>query len=239
MAQAKRKAKAPVQPAPQPQEQGLEEKAAQVLVHEVDEFLREERLESFWQTWKFYIIGGIAAIFFVAIGYESTQWFNQQQANTAATSWGEITSGTVEESNSALSNLVADAPDGYRLLAGLELAQRFANNADYTAAAQVYSNLISSGLDQIWANYVQFQRGVVLLNSDIPAAREDFTALTNTAMSPLAHEQLAWLAENESNFIAAVAHYEQILEDVNSPATLRERANARLTLLNNQAQALQ
>ncbi len=237
MAQAKRKTTPKQAPKPQPTEPSAEERAATVLVHEVDEFLREERLAEFWRNWRAAIIGGIAAIFAVAIGWEGYQAMQQGQRNQAAEAWGSITTGNVEDANSALSELVQTAPQGYQLLAGLELAQRFATNNDVASAIQVYTALLQQSLDQHWQDFVRLQRATLYLQTDVSAATQDLQILvdSNAAVAPLAQEQLAWLQETAGDIPAAIKLYESIVERLDVPATLRERARVRLQFLTNQA----
>jgi hypothetical protein len=208
------------------------------LFDEVDEEIRRDQLKKLWDKYSIFIIAGAILIVAAVAGWRGYQYLEAKKAAEAGAAY-EAASELADqnkhaEAEAAFGKLAATAPSGYRVLARLRAATELAVR-DPQAAAKQFDEIAAdrsvSAVDQDLAKIRA--AGLVLETApytDMIQRLEPATSPTSTYRHT-ARELLA-LSAWRSNDVAATRKWlDLITADVETPSSLRNRAELLQALL--------
>ena len=208
------------------------------LFDEVDEEVRREQLKKLWDKYSLYIIAVAILIVAAVGGWRGYQYLEAKKAAEAGDAFNKAVELSEQDKHgdaeAAFSNLVAKSPYGYRLLSRFRLAAEV-EKRDPKAAVQMFDDLAtdrSIGAEQ--QELARIRAGGILVDSagyaDMKQRLEADTA-PNATFRHVARELLALSAVRANDSTAARQWLDMISGDVETPPSVRSRAEALQALL--------
>jgi hypothetical protein len=208
------------------------------IFHEVDEEVRRDQLKKLWERYSIYLIA-LAVLIVAAIGawrgYE--YWVAKKAAAAGAAFESAVTlseQGKHSEAETAFTNVVAQAPDGYRVLARFRAAAELAN-VKPADAVKAYDELAAdSSLGATWQDLAGLRAGLLLVDS-APLAdmrrRLDPLAEPSRTFRHSARELLALSAWRNRDVTATRRYIDMIATDAETPPGTRARIDVLSALI--------
>jgi hypothetical protein len=208
------------------------------LFDEVDEEVRRDQLKKLWDKYSIVIIAGAILIIAGVGGWRGYQYFEAKKAAEVGAAYeaaSELADANKHaEAEAAFTKIAATAPSGYRVLARLRAATELAAR-DSQAAAKQFDEIAAdrsvSAADQDLAKIRA--AGLVLETTPYTNMTQRLEPATspNSTYRHTARELLA-LSAWRSNDVAATRKWlDLITTDVETPASLRNRAELLQALL--------
>ncbi|MCW2317189.1 hypothetical protein M2322_002743 [Rhodoblastus acidophilus] len=205
------------------------------IFREVDEDVRSDKLSRTWARYSIFVYGAAAAIVigtaaFAYLRHERTVAAEAAGARYAAAQ--ELAAaGKSAEAAAAFAALAKDAPEGVRALGQLRAAGE-QGLVDRDGAVKAFDALAAdSAVPGLLQEVARLRAG--LLRADVADKAElesRFGPLLNGAFRSSAREILALAALRRGDFEDAGRLLDQIIVDPNTPASLRQRADALASL---------
>jgi hypothetical protein len=208
------------------------------IFNEIDDELRREQLKKIWDKYSIFIIGAAILIVLGVGGWRGYEYLQAQKAMKASAAFDAAIvladQGKHDEAEAAFTRLAATAPWGYRTLARLRAAAE-AGTKDPKTGAKMYDDIASdSSVGQIERDLAQVRAAALLLDSasyDDMVKRLQPEAQAGKTYRHTARELLALSAWRANNVPETRKWLDQIAEDGETPASLRNRAEALQALL--------
>lgn len=213
-------------------EKQQQDAAADLLIREVDEDLRQEQLANLWKRHGIVVVGlGVAAVLAVA-GWQGWRAWDGQQRKESSQRFHEVATlieqGKRDQAADELGRLAVDGARGYRLLANLRLADLRQQQGDLVAAAAIYRAVAAdSSAEAVYRDMAAIRAGYLTLDSTDPAQLDKM-------MEPLAVESSSWRhSARELQALAALRRgdkaraaelFGRLSEDAAAPEGMRTRA---------------
>jgi len=208
------------------------------IFHEVDEEVRRERLTKLWERYGNYIL----ALAFVVIagigGWRGYEYWQDQQAAKAGAAFEDAVvlaeAGKHREALDAFARIANEAPGGYRLLARMrEAAETGAQDAKAGVAA--YDAIVAdTSVRAVWRDMAALRAAMLLVDtapySEIQARLES-RAAAGQAVRHSARELLALSAWRANDSGASRRWAEMVVNDGETPASIRARIEVLLAVL--------
>lgn len=208
------------------------------LFNEVDEELRREQLKKLWDRYSLLIIGAAILIIAGVAGWRGYQYYEAKHAAEAGAAF-EAAATLAEdnkhaEAEAAFTKLATEAPRGYRTLARLRAAAELATHDRDGAVKQFDAIGADSGVGQPEQDLAKVRAAGLLVDTapfdEIRQRLEPLTAAGRTFRHS-ARELLAQSAWKASDASAARQWVDLIMTDAETPASIRNRAEALQALL--------
>jgi hypothetical protein len=208
------------------------------LFDEVDEDVRRDQLKQLWDRYSIYIVAGALLIIAAVGGWRGYQYLEGKKATEAGAAFDKAVELSEQnkhpEAEAAFTNLAANAPSGYRVLARLRAAAEAANR-DPRAAAKLYDDISadrSVGAPERDLAKVR-AAGLLLETSSYPnmLQRLESATVPEATFRHTARELLALSAWRANDMAAARRWLDLIANDDETPPSLRSRAEALQALL--------
>ncbi|QQN66995.1 tetratricopeptide repeat protein [Bradyrhizobium diazoefficiens] len=208
------------------------------LFDEVDEEVRREQLKKLWDKYSLYFIALMVLIVAAVGGWRGYQYLEAKKAAEAGAVFEKAVElseqGKHAEAETALADLAAKAPYGYRTLARLRAAAE-ASARDPKAAAKMYDDIAAdSSVGSEWRDLAKIRAAGLLVDSASYAdiqQRLEASAEPKSTYRHSARELLALSAWRNNDMSAARKWLDAIAEDGETPPSLRSRAEALQALL--------
>jgi hypothetical protein len=199
------------------------------IFDEVEEDLRAERAEKLLKKYAGLIIALAVAIVAAAAGWQLwTRYQNQRDLAAASRFVAAQTAGD----QTALDQLAADGPEGYKTLARLGAAALKADAGDLRGAESLWNAVASdSSADSLLRDFASLMATSRELDHGDPAelaGRLKPLADSGNPWSSLAREQLALLDLRQGKLDDARQTLQALTNDIAAPPGLRARASALL-----------
>ncbi len=199
---------------------------------EVDDEIRREQLLTIWRTYGKFIIGGAVAVVLIVAGnqYFTYQQESAERANSARLA-AAIDSAFGENINliQTLTEALPELDDGYNAIARLKIAAAQVQARDFSNAISTYDSLASDGsADESLTSLASLLAAMVTSSElgDIEDARARFSVLAveGGVWYFTALEQLALIDLELGDDVSAIASFDQLISNLETPATIRSRA---------------
>ncbi|ARJ67344.1 hypothetical protein WV31_17575 [Magnetospirillum sp. ME-1] len=206
--------------------------AADLLIKEVDEDLRQDELNRLWKKHGGLLTVAAVALVLSVAGWQAWQGWDAKQRQAASSRYSEtstlVEQGKKDEASEVLAKLAAEGPKGYRLLAELRRADMAQQAGDFAAAAALYSKIAADGgVDKVYRDMSAIRAAYLVLDSSDPAAVEKSVeplAVEASSWRHSAREILALAALKRGDAARAADLLAKIAEDAAAPQGLRTRA---------------
>lgn len=200
------------------------------FIAEVDAALHEERLHTFWKTYKVFIIGSIIALFALVAGKQA--YISHQNSTAQAAADAYLAAKTAQ--NMPALTALAGSKSPYATLAALDAAQWQCENANLDAAVALYNTIINNPKNPEYIKDLgRYNAALTLLNTNPTAAEAYLTPITGGKgpfrLSALELEAQILISKGEK--ATAETYYQEIVTNPTAPQSLRERAQQALAAL--------
>lgn len=208
------------------------------IFREVDEDLRREEFAKLWDRYGVFVLLCAALIVITVGAYQFFQWRQNSISSENGKAFYQaaqlVKDGKDSEALAAYGTLAAQAPEGYRVLANLEIAALKVKEGKKAEAVALYDQVGKSAQDAVLKNYATLQAAA--LRSDEADLKEMTDRLQglNTANNPWRHsarELLGLVAFRSGNVAESEKFFGQIRLDTQTPDEMRKRAENMLSLL--------
>ncbi len=209
--------------------------AQESLFREVDEDLRQEKLEAFWKRWGSAIIAACVALVLGVAGWEVYAGWQQSEAEeasaryTAATSYQDPVQRT-----QALGALVEEGPPGYRMIAALQQGAAAAAQGDLATATAAYQDVAASVDDPLYDDLAVLLSVIAEMREPGSGSPGGDSAALAAQLEPLtaagrpwrysALELSAHLALQTGEDERAKEIFQSLANDAQAPQTIQARA---------------
>ena len=207
------------------------------IFHEVEEEVRQERLQKWWKKYGDFVIAGVSAVVIGVAGYKLWQHYEQQQQLKAASQFQSAQmmsqAGQDDLAAQAYAEVAKHAPSGYALVAELSQADELLSSGRTNDAVALYMKLADTdkaGLGQVARMRAAWAQADTLSTD----ALKTLLAPLNDGKSQwrfMAGELLAYRAMRDGKAAESLAAYKTLAADKDAPASLRQRADAMVTLI--------
>lgn len=201
------------------------------FIREVDEEYRRERLAKLWARYSGLVIALALVLVGGVGGWRYWQHRESEQAQAAALRYEDALQlsrdGKSDEAEKGLSDLAADGPAGYRLLARLRLAAELGRGADPEAGAKAFDAIAADGTVAGWfRDLARFRAASLRVGAGEAGAPErelEQLATPTGTWRHSAREILGLAALKRGDFDVAGRWFDQIATDRETPPNLRGR----------------
>jgi hypothetical protein len=199
---------------------------------EVDDELRKERLNAIWTAYGKYIIGLAVLVVLIVAGQELYTW---QKENTERENSSRY-AAAIEKGQTGNLSLIAsleetlpNLDDGYAALAGMQAAAAKVKERDFDGAIASYDAIANTSSDEALADLANLLSAMLMANEkgDLDTARSRFSVLAvkGQAYYYTSLEQLALIDLQQGNETSSVETLQILIDDIDTPPSIKERAN--------------
>lgn len=193
---------------------------------EVDEELRNERMNKLWRQFGPYVIGLAVVIILLVAGNEAWRWWQTSTANAGAEQFSaaleSVESGDLDGGQAALNNVVESGPGQYPLLAQFRSAALLAEQGKIDEAVAAYDALMTTSSDQRLRELAAIFAAYLLVDAGDPLAVTQRVGDMQVESHPLrnaAREAIGLTHYKAGNYVDARVLFDAIAAD---PATQRD-----------------
>ena len=210
-----------------------------VLLREIDEDLKQERLEKLWNTYGNYAIAGALALVIGVAGTKAWQSYDldqrMQQGERFAAASKLVSDGKTEDALSALQMLGKDANAGYAMLARFQAAALTGKQGDAAGAASMYGALADDGgLADVYRNLAVVLGALQELDAGKGGSklviRADGLAKSENPWRYNAREVQALAALSNGDMKVAGEIFKELAETAGAPGGVQARAREMLAI---------
>ena len=209
------------------------------IFREVEEDMRREQLARLWDRYGIYVLAAAGAIILIVGAFNGYRWYQGKLASENGSAFFQATQQVQDqkygEATEALTKLTRSAPDGYRVLAKLELAAVHLKEGRKSEAAALYDEVAADSVaDSVLKDFARVQGAALRLDEAEPAEiakRLDKIDADNNPWRYSARELLALSAYRSGNAAESEKLFNRILSDPFAPAEMRKRAEGMLALI--------
>ncbi len=209
------------------------------IFKEVDEDLRHEQLKKVWDRFGPYVIGLAILIVVATAGYRGWIYWQEKQAQATGDRFVAALDlakqGKPEEAIAALKAIEANGSGSYPILAGFRVASEMAATGKTKEAIAEYDAIAArNGISDALKALARLRAAALLVDTaSLPdlQKRLDDLASTGNAWRHNARELLGLDAWRVGNYDAARKYFDEISNDQETPADLRQRAQVMLSLI--------
>ena len=209
------------------------------IFKEVDEDLRRDQIRKLWDQFGPYVIGVAVFIVVATAGFRGWEYWQEKQAQATGDRFlaalDLANQGKHEDAIAALKAIEANGSGRYPVLAGFRVASEMAATGDTKGALNEYDAIAARGdmSDSIKA-LARLRAGALLVDTlglaDLEKRLSDLAA-TGNVWRHNARELLGLTAWRTGDYDAARKYFDEIDNDQEAPADLRQRAQVMLSLI--------
>ena len=207
------------------------------IFREVEEEVRQERLQKWWNTYGNYVVAGVSVLVIVVAGWKLWERYDQQQrlkASAQIESAAQISAaGQNDLAAQAYAQIAKKAPSGYALVAQLAEADELLASGRTGDAVALYMKIADkdkAGLGDVARMRAAWAQGDKLSTGEL----QTLLAPLNDGKSKwrfMARELLAYRALRDEKTADAQKEFTALAAATEAPASLRQRAEAMATLI--------
>jgi len=200
------------------------------IFQEVEEDVRRERYEQIWKDYGNYIIALAVVIVLAVAGYQAWQRYDLAQRQKISDRYREASqaeeAGNLIKAETDFASLAKDAPSGYASLSKMHLAGVYLAEAKRDQAITLLRELTASS-DAIISTAARLRLAWALADASPKAELATLLQPLSAGDNPwrfAAAEVLAYVDLKTGARAQAQAEYQQLSQETQAPAALRQRA---------------
>lgn len=205
--------------------------AADLLIREVDEELKQEQLQALWKKHGSLLVAGATALVLGVAGWQAwNAWDMKQRAATGgqfSAAMQALQQGSREDAVAQLGKVAAEGTAGYQVLADFKLADLKLASGDRDGAVALFERVAAGRGDEVYRDLARLKAAYLKLDTAEPSALEAEVAPLVAESSPWRHsarEIQALAALKRGDAARAADLYGKIADDPAAPQGLRARA---------------
>ncbi|CAA7619798.1 tetratricopeptide repeat protein [Magnetospirillum sp. UT-4] len=205
--------------------------ATDLLIREVDEDLRQERMEKLWKRYGSLFIAGAVALVLSVAGWQGFNTWQTRERQAAGAHFAEaaklVEEGKRDAARPILAKLAADGSGGYRALAEFKLGDLAAEAGDTAAALASYDKVAAMAAGEPHGDLAVLKAAYLRLDGAEPAMVEKAVEKLAAESSPWRHsarEILALAALKRGDAAKAADWFAKVADDPAAPQGVRARA---------------
>lgn len=210
--------------------------AAELLIREVDEELRQEQFTELWKKYGSLFIGaGVLVVVAVAAWQGWNSWQNKQRQmyGTAFSQASDLLQqGKRDEAVAAFTKLATEGTAGYKVLSELKLADLKLGAGDRDGAIALYDKVASSSADAPYRDIATLKSAYLKVDTADAASLQKVVeplSAESSAWRHSAREILALLALKQGDAGKAGEWLRKVADDPAAPQGVRARATELLS----------
>lgn len=206
--------------------------AAELLIREVDEDLRHDRLTQLWKQYGGLAIVAAVGLVLAVAGWQGWSSWRLDQARASSARYSAaletLDRGDADAAAQELANLAADGTDGYRLLAEMKRADLRVQAGDAAGAVIILERIAADGgAKDVYRDLARLKAAYLKLDvADLAELARSVEALSAPASAwrHSAREIQALAAMKAGDAAKAAALFKALADDPAAPQGLRTRA---------------
>lgn len=207
------------------------------IFREVEEEVRQERLQKWWKKYGDYVVAGVSVIIISVAGYKFWQHYEQQQRLKASSQYQSAlqlaATGQIDNAAQAYAQIAKDAPGGYAAVAKMAQADALLQQGNTEQALALYSSLMKeskAGLGEVARIRSAWVQADTLSTEEL---RTLLAPLDNdkSAWRFMAREILAYRTYKDGKAKEAQKQFETLASAKDAPVAVRQRASAMASFL--------
>jgi len=207
------------------------------IFREVEEEVRQERLQKWWKKYGDYVIAGVSVVVIAVAGYKLWQHYEEQQRLKASGQFQSALQLNNTRQNDlavqAYAQIAKSAPSGYAAVAKMAEADTLLSQGKTDEALAIYTALMKddkAGLGDVARIRAAWAQADTLSTADL---RTLLAPLDNgkSAWRYMAREILAYRAYRDGKAQDALKEFRALAATNDVPAAVRQRAAAMATFL--------
>jgi hypothetical protein len=209
------------------------------LIREIDESLRQEKLELLWKKHSTAIILAAIGVVFAVVAWQYYSSWRENRAgeigNKYQAALEQLSSNKNEEAEKALKELATGSTGGYKTLSKLRLAALEAQRGKRDEAVKIYDELAADGQNSaLMRDFARIKGALLRVDS------ADFTEMQNrlnelrqgqSSYQSVAREIYGLSAWKNGKLAEAEREFQLLIADFNVPQATRTRAEVMLQLI--------
>ncbi len=216
-----------------PVTQKSDDAAADLLIKEVDEELRQDQMLQLWKRHGTSILGGFVAVILVVAGLTAWNAWGDRKREQSSLSFTEAAraaeQGKLEQAAELFGRLSTEGASGYRLLSVLKLADIKQRQGALPEAITLYDRVaVDPGANGEIQSFALLKAAYLKVDTAEPEGLERQVSPLAIESSPWrysAREVLALLALKRGDKAKAIEFFQKIATDESAPPSTRERAS--------------
>lgn len=208
------------------------------IFREVDEEVRRDKALEFWKKYQNYFIAAAALIVLATAGWRYYDYRRSQSAEAAGAQYEKALDlerdGKTGQAETALGQIAASAPNGYRIIARLAAAGLQAKT-DRAGAIAGYEALAADGaIDPLFQETARLRGALLRLDAgETDKAKRALEELAGPggAYRHTARQMLGVMALDAQDYAAAGKWFDMIVADPEAPQSQRQNAELLLGLV--------
>jgi len=209
---------------------------------EVDEELRSEKVQNFWQAYGKFLIAGAVAFVLAVSGWRYYEYYTAKQSAEAGDAFMAAVKLSADEKPdeaiAALEKIEGQSEGTYQTLARMRAAAELAEKNDKEAAIKTYDEIIADGsADENLKAIARIRAGMLLVDTAGVAevqARVGALAAPGGPWRSSAREALGLAYFKVGDLENAFKQFEAVLDDNEGPASIKQRMRIMLDLIASQ-----
>jgi len=207
------------------------------IFREVEEEVRQERLQKWWKQYGNYVVAGVSVLVIVVAGWKLWERYDQQQrlkASAEIETAAQISAaGQNDLAAQAYAQIAKKAPSGYATVAQLTEADELLASGRTGDAVALYMKIADkdkAGLGDVARTRAAWAQGDKLSTAEL----QTLLMPLNNGKSKwrfMARELLAYRALHDEKPADALKEFTALAAASDAPASLRQRAEAMATLI--------
>ena len=207
------------------------------IFREVEEEVRQERLQKWWKKYGNYVVAGVSILVIGVAGWKLWERYDLQQRMKASTEMESAAqmsaAGASDMAAEAYGKIAKKAPSGYALVAELNQADELAAANHINEAVAIYMKIAEkdkAGLGDVARMRAAWAQGDSISTEQL----KTLLAPLNDGKSKwrfMARELLAYRAWHDNHPAEALKQFSALAADNDAPAAIRQRAEAVASML--------
>lgn len=222
-----------------------DDRRSEQFIREVDEEFRRAQMHALWQRFGGLFIGVCVLVVLATAGYRGWLWWQERQAARYGDAYlaaiDQLDAGQSDEAKAALDRIIGEGGEGYALLARLQLAASQAEAGESADAIASYDAVAAdAGAPEPVRSLARIRAALLALGSgdaDGAISRAEPLMADGNPWRQIAREVVGTARYEKGDYDAARQAFAAIQVDAEASASLRERANMMIALLDSQTAA--
>ena len=217
------------------------------FIREVDDELRHDQARDFWNRYRNWIIAAAVGVVLATAGYRGWEYYSKSIAAQSGDRFMEAVKlsneGNHDQAIKKLEALESDGSGQYPALAKLRIASELASRGDVKNAIESYDKIsVDTSFNETFRSIAQLRAGLLAVDSMALEEADNRLQVLAAAGLPFRHsarEGLGLANFKAGKFQEALKWFDAIVNDSESGANIRGRANIMLGLLSGKGIATQ